>query len=94
MAQQLMNSARLQEDSDALPGLAQWVVDPGLLWLWCRPAAAALIRPLAWGLPYATGAALKEEKRSPFTYNLILRRSRICDPPPKKKPVGVWVILR
>ena len=25
----------------------------------CRPAAAALIRPLAWKLPYATGTALK-----------------------------------
>ena len=32
------------------------------LWLWCRLAAAALIHPLAWELPYATGAALKEKK--------------------------------
>ena len=31
--------------------------DPALLWLWCRPEAAALIRPLAWELP--VGAALK-----------------------------------
>ena len=30
-----------------------------LLWLWRKPAAAALIRPLAWELPYAEGAALK-----------------------------------
>ena len=30
-----------------------------LQWLWCRPAAVALIRPLAWELPYATGVALK-----------------------------------
>ena len=29
-----------------------------LLWLWCRLAAAALIRPLAWELPYAASAAL------------------------------------
>ena len=35
-------------------------VDPVLLWLWCRLAAAALIRPLAWELPYAVGAALKK----------------------------------
>ena len=34
-------------------------LDPALLWLWCRPAAAALIRPLAWELPYAADAALK-----------------------------------
>ena len=33
--------------------------DPMLLWLWCRWAAAALIQPLAWELPYATSAALK-----------------------------------
>ena len=32
--------------------------DPTLLWLWCRLAAAALTRPLAWELPYASGVAL------------------------------------
>ena len=35
---------------------------PTLLWLWCRPAAAALIQPLAQEFPYATGAALKRQK--------------------------------
>ena len=34
------------------PGLAQWVKDLMLLWLWCRPAATTLIGPLAWGRPY------------------------------------------
>ena len=29
------------------------------LWLQCRSAATALIQPLAWELPYATGMALK-----------------------------------
>ena len=33
--------------------------DATLLWLWCRPAAAALIGPLVWEPPYAMGAALK-----------------------------------
>ena len=33
-----------------------------LLWLWCRLAAAAPIRPLAWDSPYATGATLKRQK--------------------------------
>ena len=37
--------------------------DPELLWLWCWPAATALIRPLAWEPPYATGAALEEKKK-------------------------------
>ena len=31
---------------------------PMLLGLWCRPAGAAPIRPLAWELPYASGAKL------------------------------------
>ena len=34
-----------------------------LLWLWCRPAVADLIRLLAWELPYAEGAALEKTKR-------------------------------
>ena len=37
--------------------------DPVLLWLWCRPVAAALIRPPAWELPYAVGVALEMEKK-------------------------------
>ena len=36
--------------------------DPALLWLWCRPAAAAPIGLLAWELPYAVGATLKNKK--------------------------------
>ena len=61
-----------------IPGLARWVKGSGvamscgvghrhgsdaeLLWLWCRPVVTALIGPLAWTLPYATGAALKKLK--------------------------------
>ena len=37
--------------------------DPTSLWLWCRPAAAALIRPLAWEPPYAAGAAIKRKRK-------------------------------
>ena len=36
---------------------------PGLLWLWCRPADAALILLLAWELPYTLGAALKHKNK-------------------------------
>ena len=51
-----------------IPGLAQWVKDPGcrlgwdlvLLWLRRRLAAAALIWPPAWELPYDVGAAVKK----------------------------------
>ena len=34
------------------------VSDLALLWLWCRPAATAPTRALAWEPPYAVGAAL------------------------------------
>ena len=37
--------------------------DPVLLWLSHRLASTAPIRPLAWELPYATGAALEKAKR-------------------------------
>ena len=60
---------------DLNPGFAQWVKYPALpqlrctsqmwldpVWLWCRLAAAALIRPLAWELPQTAGAALKRKK--------------------------------
>ena len=38
-------------------------LDPVLLWLWCRPAATALIEPLAWEPPHAVSAALEKTKR-------------------------------
>ena len=34
-----------------------------LLWLWHRPVAAALIRPLAWEPPYAKDEALEKTKK-------------------------------
>ena len=37
-------------------------LDPALLWLWHRPAAAAPIRPLDWEPPYGAGAALEKTK--------------------------------
>ena len=37
--------------------------DVALLWLWHRPAATAPFQLLAWKPPYATGAALKRQKK-------------------------------
>ena len=79
VAQWLTNLTRNREVADLIPGLRSvgWGSgvavgcsvgqrcgsDPMLLWLWCRPAVVALIRPLVWEPPYAMGAALEKTKR-------------------------------
>ena len=47
----------------SIPGPTQWVKNPVLLWLWGGLAATALILPVAWELPYAVDAALKNKKK-------------------------------
>ena len=79
MAQQIGNPASIHEDEGSIRGLVQWVkgssvaescgadhrqgTDPKLLRLWCRPAAAAPILPLAWELPSAAPAGPRSKKK-------------------------------
>ena len=46
------------------------VADVAWMWLWCRLAAAAPIRPLAWEPPYAEGAAQEMAKKK--------KKKKIC----------------
>ena len=77
MAQRLTNPTRNHEVAGSIPGLLSGLKigiavscgvscrqgsDPALLCLWCRLAATAPIRPLAWELPYAMSVALKRHK--------------------------------
>ena len=54
----LRNGLRIQHCRERWYRSQTWL-DPLLLWLWFRPAAAALIGPLAWEPPYAAGMAPK-----------------------------------
>ena len=62
VAQRVKNPTIIRENAGSIPGLDQQAKDSVWLWLWRRLAAAALIQPLAWELPYAAGAALKSKQ--------------------------------
>ena len=78
-----MNPARIHEDVGSIPDLTQWVMDPVLpwavvlvedaaqilrCWLWHRLAIGVPVRPLAWELTYATGAAKKKKEKKERNY--------------------------
>ena len=83
----VMNPTRIHEDTGSVPGLTQWIKDPGiamscgvgrrhssdlaLLCLWCKMTATVPIQLLAWELPYAMGAALKRQEKNKKDFPLI-----------------------
>ena len=56
-------------------------LDPMLLGLWCRPAATAPIRPLAWESPYAVGRGPGKGKKTKQTNK---QTKKEVQPPIKK----------
>ena len=57
--------------------------DPTLLWLWDRPAAAALIQPLAWELTLCHGCCPKKQKKFFLIKKINLKNK-------KEKYVLIW----
>ena len=106
MAQQVKNptSKKMQAPSPALP---QWVKDPHCCELWCRSqtllgssvavaqAAAALIQPLVWELPFAVALKRGRKKNPPeqvhcSTYLLAVDAGQVVH----KQVLGPWRLQR
>ena len=84
MVQWLKNPTRNQEV--AVPSLA--LLSRLRIWrcseLWCRPAATALIRPLAWEPPHASGRAPEKAKRQIIIVIIIMDCTTSQTKPPKR----------
>ena len=66
----------ISEAAGLIPGLAQWPCS-ACCKLWLRPGTAALIQPLAWELPCATGMAVKKINKNSWWATLGLQ-GKVC----------------
>ena len=66
--------------------------DSELLCLWCRLATAALIGPLTWEVPCATGAALKIKKKKEKKRNTLISLTYVKWKPRDRERVLYFLI--
>ena len=67
-----------------------WVSDAAQIQLWCRPAAAALIGPLAWEFPCTAGAAPKRKKKKKIPFQMLFQLWELskCGDSSRVEPLG------
>ena len=100
MAQRVKNPTNIHEDVGLTPGLGignTCGLDPVLLWLWCRPAVAALIGPasLETSICHRYSPKKRKKKKKNFAFMVFNGiRAEINSFPPLEKLFHVITIQK